>query len=399
MAYTIIKSDGNVLTTIADGTLNTANTSLGLPGRNYAGYGNVLDTNFVRLLENFADGSVPSNPIRGQLWCDISNVENPVLRLCKSDGDVTVNNWIVLSSSTSAGNSQLGNLTVTGDAHVYGNLTVDDTISTDNIVANTVTVNDSLTSANITATSANLATIITGNITSLSGGAILNGNWTVNSNTTYNKNILFANSSIGIRCDNYMYANGQPFNPAGTYTNANVANYLPNYSGNVGNGIATFYGNVVSTGANTNTGTITGNWTLSTGSKLNSTYADLAERFESDAYYEPGTVVELGGEKEITAVKDDLSENVFGVISDTAGYVMNGAVGNDTSHPPVALAGRVNVKVIGSVNRFDRLVSAGNGMARAGKKEELTTFNVIGRALAAKEDSGVGVIEAVVFAR
>ena len=54
MAYTIIKSDGTVLTTIADGTINTTSTSLQLPGRNYAGYGQYLDTNFVHMVENFA---------------------------------------------------------------------------------------------------------------------------------------------------------------------------------------------------------------------------------------------------------------------------------------------------------------------------------------------------------
>ena len=57
MAYTILKSDGTVLTTIADGTINTNATSLGLPGRNYAGYGETIDTNFAHLIENFASGT------------------------------------------------------------------------------------------------------------------------------------------------------------------------------------------------------------------------------------------------------------------------------------------------------------------------------------------------------
>ena len=68
MAYTIIRSDGSQLTTIADGTINTTSTSLSLPGRNYAGYGQSLDTNFVRQLENYANSSPPPNPLRGQLW-------------------------------------------------------------------------------------------------------------------------------------------------------------------------------------------------------------------------------------------------------------------------------------------------------------------------------------------
>ena len=62
MAYTIVKSDGTVLTTIADGTINTTSTSLGLPGRNYAGYGQSLDTNFFHAMENLADSTTPANP-------------------------------------------------------------------------------------------------------------------------------------------------------------------------------------------------------------------------------------------------------------------------------------------------------------------------------------------------
>ena len=82
MAYTIVKSDGTVLTTIADGTINTTSTTLGLPGRNYAGYGQTLDTNFVHQLENFADTTPPANPIRGQLWY---NTNNSTLYVCPSD--------------------------------------------------------------------------------------------------------------------------------------------------------------------------------------------------------------------------------------------------------------------------------------------------------------------------
>jgi hypothetical protein len=76
MAYTIVKSDGTVLTTIADGTINTSSTSLGLPGRNYAGYGQSLDTNFVHVTENFADTTPPANPLRGQIWYDFKSMSN-----------------------------------------------------------------------------------------------------------------------------------------------------------------------------------------------------------------------------------------------------------------------------------------------------------------------------------
>lgn len=132
------------------------------------------------------------------------------------------------------------------------------------------------------------------------------------------------------------------------------------------------------------------------GTAVTAQYADLAERFESDNIYQPGTVVELGGAKEITQAMDDLSENVFGVISTNAAFLMNGGAGDNLTHPPVAVQGRVPVRVIGKIKKGDRLVSAGNGMARAGAKTEITPWNVIGRALTSKSDTGIGEVEAIV---
>ncbi|MCX7592726.1 MAG: hypothetical protein N2235_02980 [Fischerella sp.] len=133
------------------------------------------------------------------------------------------------------------------------------------------------------------------------------------------------------------------------------------------------------------------------GTATTAQYADLAERFESDAYYEPGTVVELGGEKEITAAKQELTESVFGVISTRAAYLMNAGAGEDRTHPPVAMNGRVPVRVIGRVRKGDRLVSAGNGLARAATRQEITPFNVIGRSLEDKNTDGEGTVEAIVL--
>jgi hypothetical protein len=125
-------------------------------------------------------------------------------------------------------------------------------------------------------------------------------------------------------------------------------------------------------------------------------YADVAERFAADQLYEPGTVVELGGDAEITQVKDPLSNNVFGVISTAAAFLMNGGAGPDTTHPPVAITGRVPVRVIGTVNKGDRLVAAGNGLAKAANYSDLTAFNSIGRALESKTTDDIGLVEAIV---
>ena len=132
------------------------------------------------------------------------------------------------------------------------------------------------------------------------------------------------------------------------------------------------------------------------GRSYQAAYADLAERFESDAVYDPGTVVEMGGTNEITAVRDELSESVFGVISTNAAYLMNSQAGSNETHPPVAVQGRVPVKVIGQVRKGNRLVSAGNGLARAATRKELTPFNVIGRSLVDKDTEDQGIIQAIV---
>jgi hypothetical protein len=125
-------------------------------------------------------------------------------------------------------------------------------------------------------------------------------------------------------------------------------------------------------------------------------YADVAERFASDEIYEPGTVVELGGSAEITRVLHDASDTVFGVISTRPAFTMNGGAGDNDTHPPVAMTGRVPVKVIGIVNKGDRLISAGAGMARAAQPGEATSFNVIGRALSSKFTVEAGTVEAIV---
>ena len=132
------------------------------------------------------------------------------------------------------------------------------------------------------------------------------------------------------------------------------------------------------------------------GNATTANYADIAERFHADQAYAPGTVMELGGAEEITAAVDALSDNVFGVVSTQAAYLMNAGAGTDATHPPIAMQGRVPVRVIGTVQKGDRLVSAGNGLARAAGLGEYTPFNVIGRALESKSTSGEGTIEAIV---
>ena len=404
MAYTIVKSDGTVLTTIADGTINTTSTSLALPGRNYAGYGQSQDTNFVHVTENFADTTPPANPLRGQLWY---NTNNSTLYVCPTDGEANALAWLALTATASGGNTTFGAVTVTGNIS-SNNLTVTNTATANAFSAGYLTISANANIADANITTANIGTLQTTVITTgaASTSGTLTGTWTVNGSAggnalVLNGNLFISNSSgsniFGIKTDKYMYANGDIISFAGSYANANVAAYLPTYGGNILTVQTT--ATVLTTGANTTPGTVTGNWTLSAGSRLNATYADLAERFSADDIYDAGTVVEIGGPQEITAVKYELSEDVFGVVSNTAAYLMNAGAGNDNSHPPIAVSGRVDVKVTGIIKKGQRLVSAGNGIARAALHGEATAFNTIGRALADKNTDDLGTVEAIVMIR
>jgi len=75
MAYTINKTDGSILATVADGQVDEIKTDLTLIGKNYSGFGEALNENFVKLLENFAGTAVPTKPIRGQVWFDTNELK------------------------------------------------------------------------------------------------------------------------------------------------------------------------------------------------------------------------------------------------------------------------------------------------------------------------------------
>ena len=125
-------------------------------------------------------------------------------------------------------------------------------------------------------------------------------------------------------------------------------------------------------------------------------YADLAERYEADCDTEVGDVMILGGHAEITKCKNELSDAVFGVVSDSPAFLMNAQAGNNDSHPMVALKGRVMVKLQGTGRAGDRVVSAGNGEARVADLEECTAFNTLGRLIKDKYNVETALTECVI---
>ena len=75
MAYQINKTDGTIVATVADGQIDNISTDITLIGKNYSGFGEALNENFIKLLENFAGTTIPEKPIRGQIWFDATELK------------------------------------------------------------------------------------------------------------------------------------------------------------------------------------------------------------------------------------------------------------------------------------------------------------------------------------
>lgn len=426
MAYTINLTDGTIFATIPDGTINTsAQPVLTLVGKNYAGYGEFLDENFIRLLENGSNTIPPGAPLTGQLWWDLTNslmkvyngttfktISSATASATQPISNVTGDLWwdttnqqlkayngasfVLIGPASSSGQGTTGAIvaTITDDAasdHVVIEMYVANTIVA--MVSKDISFTPAVGITGFTTIDPGIqlssdlpgaaAALFTGTATDsqalsgLTSGQFLRSD----ANDTTSGTLGIINDSgltVGLDQDAKISVSGSEVQISNQTENADIS-FRVNIAGTPTT-VMTIDGS---------TGTISGN-------QINANYADVAERFAADQVYEAGTVVELGGSAEITQSMEELSEKVFGVISTRAAYLMNSGAGSNLTHPPIAMTGRVPVKVTGKICKGDRLVAAGNGIARAALAGEATAFNVIGRALESKDDTAVGVIEAIV---
>jgi len=424
MSYTINLTNGSIFAVIPDGTINTT-SSMTLIGKNYAGYGQFLDENYIHLLENSSNNTAPSAPLTGQLWWDSSG---NLLKVY--DGTI----FKTISAATASGSAPTSNSTgdlwfdttnqqlkvwtgsaflLIGPAFTAGTGTtgaIPDTIVDNTNVSHVVIklyVNNNvvgivskdaaftpqtpisgfssgvLPGITLASTVAAVPQLFQGTATNAQtlGGLASSAFLLKNTNETTNGTFAILNNG------GLTVGANQDFRASVTGANVTIANQTS--GGNIN-----FSANIA--GTPTTVMTINGSTGVISGTQINANYADVAERFAADAELAPGTVVELGGLEEITEVQQELSDNVFGVISTRAAYLMNSQAGTDQTHPPVAMTGRVPVRVVGVIHKGDRLVSAGNGIARAAQPGEATAFNVIGRSLVNKLDSAEGTVEAIV---
>jgi hypothetical protein len=462
MSYTITLTDGSIFATIPDGTINTS-SSMTLVGKNYAGYGQFINDDIIRLLENGSNTTAPGAPLVGQLWWDQTTdtmkvyngttfkvISGATASASAPTSNVAGDLWydstnaqlnvysgtafILVGPAYTAGTGVTGAIPATitdtdAISHVVVELYVNDSIV--GIVSKDASFNPQVAIPGFAANvrpGITLATAISG-VNQFFQGTANNANTVGNISasgfvqTTTNQTMT---GTLGILNDSGLSVGAdQDFRASVTGSDVFLRNQtqdgnlvLQINDGGVTTSMITMFGanSMTTIGGSTTVNTAGGATAIvngagnavgnigSSSSYFNTVfaqattalYADVAERFASDEIYEPGTVVELGGSAEITRVRHDASDSVFGVISTRPAFTMNGGAGDNDTHPPVAMTGRVPVKVTGIVNKGDRLISAGDGVARAAQPGEATSFNVIGRALSSKSTTEAGTVEAIV---
>jgi hypothetical protein len=182
-------------------------------------------------------------------------------------------------------------------------------------------------------------------------------------------------------------------NDSGYLTSGDLpTNYMINNGNNTVAGSITPF-----TDATFSLGTPTKRWEYVYGETVEATYADLAERYEADDVYEPGTVLIFGGDKEVTKTDVHTDYRVAGVVSTNPAYKMNSDAGADDTHPYIALRGRVPCKVMGPVAKGDLMVTSSvKGHAKSVGGTDMGR-SVFAKSLTNDPSEGSKIIEVVIL--
>lgn len=514
MSYTINTFDGSVLTTVNDGTINTT-LDINLIGRNYAGYGDPQNENFVFLLENFARDIEPPAAIRGQIWFDTASKRLKVYtgdqqngaKIWKTAGGLeygaepnnpalgdmwfdttagqlkvwaTVSNttsWLPIGPPSTGGaqtqmvSKQLRGFEIADTGHttpimyytilatVGGNVVyiisnnefIIDSTDTNSTITGYSHVRKGLTLPYVSEAPANYGQSTNGYIywgTSSDSnrlGGISSDDYVLKSGARFTNAVHFSDSgyylgnnddllvnidtvfSNGVSTPSFanvtgsnilfkVTKNGVLVNPMNVYPDSIRPGIDSHFSlgvesvkwdqvwANNFNGIASHAMTLRVSGAYQEAATAgtantiaardsAGNLTANqfNGVATSAKYADLAERYLPDAEYVVGTVVMIGGEKEITA--SQMGYRAIGVISGKPAFRMNEDLEGGVF---VALKGRVPVKTVGKIKKGDRMVSANNGCAQA-LSPSSTEAMVFAIALESSDDINVKLVEAIIL--
>ena len=515
MPYNLSLTNNNLLTTLDDGQINTTSSSLTLIGKNYPGYGIFLNENFLSLLENFAAGSSPSNPIPGQLWWDSTNA---VLKINAATAPGTPT-WKNVSSSASSttepvspiigdvwwdtANSQLKVYSGAGTSWVTIGPTFTAATGQSGAIADTITGSDgphvvvkimiANTIIGIISKDAPFSPIVpipgfTGtikpgiNFATQSPALVYYGDANGALNLKIGTDLIpastFLRSDVSVPTATKLQIGndgGIEFGTGGYPGRLNVTGSTVNYTNNANNGDVLFYvkkagisttvlklngttglaetfasplssndvankdyvdtanvnlsqaindriaANIVTTILRDGSTTVNGDILPTTsnvvslgsstsfyanvwaqtfrGTSVTAQYADLAENYITDQQYETGTVVVVGGEKEVTASM--VNQIAVGVISAKPAFLMN----DKAPGQAVALKGRVPVKVLGAVNKGDGLTAGDDGTAitsydpanSADPSSGLYLQRIFAVALESSDDPDVKLVECIIL--
>jgi len=493
MAYTINHYNGTLLTTISDGTVDTS-TDLTLVGKNYAGYGQIQNDNFVWLLENFASSQQPASPLKGQIWFDSGNSklkfwDGTQFRTtggaeigATAPSGLTIGDFWFDTTTSQLFAWQGTGFTLIGPQAVAGSSTTEmlSTSVKDN-VGGSHTIIEAIDNGQVifiispdsAFTLDNTANAITG-FTTIQQGVTLcytNNNSTPGVTTSAHRfwgTATNADQLGGLAANQYVqtgsaafstvvnfsdvgYTVGSPVarlrvfnNNATTPTIQNESNntivfqttvssatvtplqlvgtdVLPgatatsqlgnsnyqwttvwgaNFSGNAASATGLAFNSAVATPSSAtspntvvvrdNSGNI--NAAIFNGASTTSYYADLAEKYLPDAVYEPGTVMAVGGEKEVRAC--GANDMAIGVISTNPAYMMNSELKGGVY---VALKGRVPVKIYGGCSKGDRIVPYGAGWGQSDNNAPGDGYPIFAIALEDCNNTAVTLVECVIL--
>lgn len=446
MPYIVTTTNGTALATVSDNTVNITTTSLALVGKNYTGYGAFLNENYIKLLENFSNSTAPSAPLTGQLWWDSTNGQLKVYTgsqwkqtgqsaasATAPSGPITGDLWwdttnLLLKvwsgsawlstgsgSSTTVGGSTTGAIadtivdtisqshsvvkftianqviaivskdtTFTPNPAVTGFTTIQPGINMSSTGQYIGTATNALAVNNVSSTSfmrsdTNTSTTGTLGVTNDSGLTV--GNTVTFTTAVSGGAIHLTNNTNNSDLNLYINKSGVSTKALGiSGTSGTIIINAANGPTAIQNGGTSGIGNIGASGQIFNT---------IFAKATTAQYADLAEKYLADEDYEVGTVVTVGGIKEVTACTE--GDRAVGVVSDNPAYMMNSELEGGTY---IALKGRVLVKILGAVTKGDRIVSATNGCGRTDPQSEI---NIFALALESNADVGIKLVECIIL--